>query len=213
MDFTSHSSQPSVEGAHIPGQNTVNNSPHNTARGRGKKLGDANKWLRAGYIVLLFSITIMLIAIALSFYSNNESEDKYVNSSAYQAVDVSVGGSSGDQIYFGNIKVLNNKYVVMDNVYYIPSSASASNVSLQPLVCQVDKPFNQIIVNRASINWWENLQSSGQVSKAIAAYVKAHPNGPSCPTSSPTTSSSSTTPSSTSPAPATTTTPTSTTKR
>src|ERR1019366_8947768 len=106
-------------------------------------------------------------------------------------VDVSVGGSNGDQIYFGNLKALNGSYMVLQNVFYIPSSSSSSNITLEPLVCQIDAPYNQMVINRASVNWWENLQSSGKVAQAVTAYEKSAKT-PSCPqASSPSSSSTS----------------------
>ena len=123
-----------------------------------------SKWLRIASVVLLFSITVLLVAIAFSFYFGNNDESKYLETGTFQAVDITGGSSNGDQIYFGNIKNINDKYLVLDNVYYIPPTTSSANINLEPLVCQVDVPFDQMIVNRTSVNWWENLQSSGHCS-------------------------------------------------
>jgi len=186
MDFSTRGTQQTVGSA-----DTGNVSP---SASRQKKFERSNlgKWLRAASVVLLLGITVLLIAIAFSLHTGNYDESKYINSGNFQAVDISVGGSSnGDQIYFGNIDALNNNYLVLDNVYYIPTTSSSSNITLEPLVCQVDAPFNRMVVNRASVNWWENLQSSGKVAQAITNYEKSSKT-PSCPTSSSSSSSSST---------------------
>jgi len=172
----------------------VNNSgmdsqPPKSRSPRSGRLFESSRLIRVLYVVLLAGIAILLIAIAFSFVFGTVSESKYINTTDFQAVDISVGGSTtGDQIYFGNIKSINNNYVVLNNVYYIPTSTtSSSNVTLEPLVCQIDKPVDQMVINRSSVNWWENLQPSSKVSTSIASYVKTNPNGPTCPTSSTTT--------------------------
>jgi hypothetical protein len=159
---------------------------------RSNKVFEGSRLIRVLYVILLAGIAILLVAIAFSFVFGPKSESGYVNKNDFQAVDISVGGSTtGDQIYFGNVKALTSSYVVLNNVYYIPTSTtSTSNVTLEPLVCQIDAPFDQMIINRSSVNWWENLQSSSKVSTSIASYEKSNPKGPTCPK----TSTSTTTP-------------------
>jgi hypothetical protein len=156
---------------------------------RSGKLFEGNKLIRVLYVVLLAGIAVLLIAISFSFVFGSNPESKYLNTKDFQAVDISVGGSTtGDQIYFGNIKSLNGNYLVLDNVYYIPTSTtSTSNVTLEPLVCQIDEPFDQMVINKSSVNWWENLQSGSKVSTSIASYEKSNPKGPTCPKSTTTT--------------------------
>jgi hypothetical protein len=203
MDF-SHNNRTTQPGVETPGG--ISSAHVTDSRGKHSKFsGNSDKWLRLASVVLLFSITVLLVAVAFSFYFGGSSESKYLQSGAFQAVDISVGGSSnGDQIYFGSIKDLNSKYLVLDNVYYIPSSTSGSNVSLEPLVCQIDMPYNRMVVNRSSVNWWENLQSTGQVAKAITNYQKTNPKGPTCPKTSATSAATSTTPTTNTSTPATT---------
>lgn len=195
MDFSNRSTQHASHAANTPSTSGDSAGSSTGGRNRSSSLPDnMSKWLRIASVVLLFSITILLIAVAISLYTGGNSESKYLQKDKFQAVDISVGGSSNsDQIYFGNIKQISDKYFVLDNVYYIPSSNSSSNITLQPLVCQVDKPFNRMVVNRTSVNWWENLQSDGQVAKAIASYQKSNPNGPTCPKNSSSSNSSSST--------------------
>ncbi|MGH7236944.1 MAG: hypothetical protein ACREGF_00220, partial [Candidatus Saccharimonadales bacterium] len=108
--------------------------------------------------------------------------------------DLSTGGSSGcDQIYFGKITTITSSYFVLQNVFYIPTSQNSSQVTLTPLVCQIDSPYDQMIVNRTNINWWENLQPGSQVVKSISQYNKTNNGHPTCPSSSSATGSNSST--------------------
>lgn len=194
MDF-------SVRGNHqtpgVPADSleTAGSPKHNKTKMRG-----FNKWGRVGGVFLLFALTVIVVASIFLIHYTNTDQWKYVNTNEFQAVDVSVGGSSsGDQIYFGQIKDIDTNYMILDDIYYIPAtSSSTSNITLQPLVCQVDNPFNQMVISLTSVNWWENLQNSGKVAQSILSYQKANPNGADCAalassTSTTTPSSSSTT--------------------
>ena len=147
-----------------------------------QKCADLNKWARVGGVFLLFALTVIVVASIFLIHYTNTDQWKYVNTNEFQAVDVSVGGSSsGDQIYFGQIKDIDTNYLILDDIYYIPAtSSSTSNITLQPLVCQVDNPFNQMVISLTSVNWWENLQNSGKVAQSILSYQKANPNGADC---------------------------------
>ena len=135
---------------------------------------------------VMLAITIVAVLFGIWSIAGFNMESLYVKSDKIQAVDVSIGGSSnGDQIYFGKIKKVTSKYIVLDDVFYIPASANGSNIQLEPLVCQIDKPINRMILNRGSVNWYENLQSDGQVAQAITNYEKSNPKTPSCPAPSP----------------------------
>lgn len=189
MDLSVRNGQQHNATSATPTSNTgVDASP----RGKSSRSGglfESNKLIRVLYVVLLAGIAILLIAISFSFVFGTNTESKYLNTKDFQAVDISVGGSTtGDQIYFGNVKSINSNYLVLNNVYYIPTSTtSSSNVTLEPLVCQIDEPFDQMVINRSSVNWWENLQPASKVSTSIASYQKSNPKGPTCPKSSTTT--------------------------
>lgn len=140
-----------------------------------------SKGLRFGAVVLLFSITVLLIAIAFSLYYGGTNESRYVQASNIQAVEVGTGGSTNSQLYFGNITTLNDKYLTLENVYFIPPSSSGNTLTLEPLVCEIDQPFSQMIISRVNVSWWENLQPSSKIASAITQYQKENPQGASCP--------------------------------
>lgn len=156
---------------------TSNSGVETSSKHRSGKLFESNRLVRVLYVFLLAGIAVLLISIAFIFGANSEA--KYINTNDFQAVNVSGSeSSSGDQIYYGKIKSLNSGYIVLDNVYYTTSSSS---VSVVPLVCQTGQPFDQLIISRNSVNWWENLQPTSKVSANIASYVKNNPDGATCP--------------------------------
>lgn len=176
MDF-------SVRGNHQPsGAPAESMEATGSPRHNKNKMSGLNKWSRVGGVVLLFALTVIVVASIFLIHYTNSDQWKYVNTSEFQAVDVSVGGSSsGDQIYFGQVKDIETNYLILDDIYYIPATTSStSNITLQPLVCQVDNPYNQMVISLSSVNWWENLQNSGKVAQSILSYQKANPNGANC---------------------------------
>lgn len=144
------------------------------------------KILRWTSVVLAGSLTVLVIAVVtLIAVSKTHEESKYVDTSSYQAVFL-----NGGQVYFGKITSLNNKYTALNNIYYLrvnqtvqpnaQSSNSSNDVSLVKLGCELHGPQDQMIINNEQIIFWENLKNDGQVTKAIAAYQKANPNGQNC---------------------------------
>jgi hypothetical protein len=111
MDF-------SVRGASHPGVNAQSPSGDGTPKhsSSSRAYGMSSKGFRLASVVLLFCITILLLAVIFLFHYGPADETKYVNANDFQAVDVNVGGStSSDQIYFGHVKVLNSGFVVHTN--------------------------------------------------------------------------------------------------
>lgn len=149
---------------------------------------------KAGSGVMLVLIALLVAVVAwFTYAATPASQTKYVNSSKMQAVFLNTG-----QVYFGNVKSLNKDYLVLTNVYYLQSasgsttadtSSSNQNVSLIKLGCELHKPYDLMVINTAQVTFWENLQSDGQVGKAVTEFQKANPKGQTCST---TTSASST---------------------
>ena len=121
--------------------------------------------------------------ICITVGGNQKSEDSYVDTGKLQAVFLNTG-----QVYFGNIKSLNDKYYVLTNIYYLQTASSSSssssnannNVSLVKLGCELHQPYDQMVINTSQVTFWENLQSDGQVAKAVATFQKDNPNGQKC---------------------------------
>lgn len=159
-------------------------------------------------------IALIVAVIAVIGFEAPKSQGGYVYTNKLQAVFLNTG-----QVYFGNIKTINPQFLVLVNIFYLQTSSNSSststsaknNVSLVKLGCELHAPYDQMVINMSQVTFWENLQSTGQVAKAVAQYYKTYPNGQTCnnsklgsaPTSSSVqssspSSSSSTTPSSSS---------------
>jgi hypothetical protein len=148
---------------------------------------DKGKWSRIGAVAFLIAIVALIVGIATLAASGPKAEVKYVDSSKLQAVFLNTG-----QVYFGNIKALNNKYFVVSNIYYLQtsnangtssaasSSTANTNVTLVKLGCELHEPYDQMVINSDQVTFWENLQDNGQVAKAVATFEKQNPNGQKC---------------------------------
>lgn len=179
MDFSNRSTQTQ---AAVP-------SAHTTAPAGGAGVGrnnkaDRSKLARIAKMVVVAAVAILLVvtAITVGLGAKNNDEQKYVDSSKLQAVFLNTG-----QVYFGKITTLNSKYFVVDDIYYLQTSstgttAAAANtsVSLVKLGCELHSPRDEMVINRAQVTFWENLQDSGQVAKAVATFQKANPSGQKC---------------------------------
>jgi hypothetical protein len=179
MDFSNRSSQTQ---AAAPSVHTTAPAGGNGASRNNK--ADRSKLARIGTIVVVAAVAILLVfaAVAVGFGSRGNDEQQYVQSSKLQAVFLNTG-----QVYFGKIKTLNSKYFVVNDIYYLQTSstgtaAAAANtsVSLVKLGCELHSPLDQMVINRSQVTFWENLQDSGQVAKAVATFQKANPSGQKC---------------------------------
>lgn len=164
--------------------------------------------LRVVSVALLFGVTILIVAL-LSLVANvgTKPESKFVDGNKLQAVFL-----NGGQVYFGNIKELNDKYVQMNNIYYLrvnqtvqPNQTTAAgqaqaqnDISLVKLGCELHGPADEMQINREQVIFWENLKDDGQVAKAVADYKKQNPKGQDC--NAQQSQSTGTTPASTTPA-------------
>lgn len=178
VDFPNRSSQTHAGSAPV--------APAPVAGAKKSSQGNNNKLFRIGVVAAVAALVVILIGLTvLTFSSNNDKgEAKYVDSSKLQAVFLNTG-----QVYFGNVKTLNSKYMVVTNIYYLQTSNSSSSstttnsntsVSLVKLGCELHEPYDQMIVNRDQVTFWENLQDNGQVAKAVATFEKQNPNGQKC---------------------------------
>lgn len=171
MDFTNRDNRPQAA------------APAATSAG-GRRSGKDNKWGRIGVVAAVAAIVVLLLGITiLAAAGGDKQESKYVDSNKLQAVFLNTG-----QVYFGNIKSLNSKYFVLTNIYYLQtsnsgsgsSSAANSNVTLVKLGCELHEPYDQMVINRDQVTFWENLQDNGQVAKAVSTFKQQNPNGQKC---------------------------------
>lgn len=161
--------QPAVAGA----------SNHNK-----KNRSDKGKWSRIGVVVMVAAVVILLVSLSAALAYSPKGEDQYVDTNKLQAVFLNTG-----QVYFGHVKALNSKYYVLTNIYYLQtsnssstasSSSTANNVTLVKLGCELHQPYDQMVINADQVTFWENLQSDGQVAKAVSTFQQQNPNGQKC---------------------------------
>lgn len=183
MEFSNRNAQSSPATAPAPSVTA------GVPSGNHKKGRDYNKnsnWNRITSVILGAAVIILLIALVLLIsFGGIKSEDSYVDANKLQAVFLNTG-----QVYFGNVKALNSKYLILTNIYYLQttnssasgSSASSSNpnITLVKLGCELHRPYDQMVINRSEVTFWENLQDNGQVAKAVSTFEKDNPNGQKC---------------------------------
>jgi len=178
MEFTNRgASQPAVA--------------HPSTNNKQNRWKDGPKWLRITWVILLFSVTIVVAALTITLYLGGPKEYKQVNPDQQQAVFLTNG-----QVYFGKIKSINSRYVDLRGVYYLnvnqqvqpnqetDKDKAQNNISLVKLGCELHGPSDQMLINRDQVTFWENLKDDGQVAKAVTEWVKQNPNGQKCQTSS-----------------------------
>jgi len=183
MDFRQTNSTPVNRPEVAPAAPVVDQSNFKKSRGS----DSLPKWLNLLNVVILFGISALLVLLAFSFSrSDNTSESKLVDHNQYQAVFLSNG-----QVYFGNVTSINNDYVRLVNIYYLTqgsttatdttTAAADSDYTLVKLGCQqIHHPYDQMIINRSQVTFWENLNKDGKVAQSIESFKKQNPNGPDC---------------------------------
>lgn len=170
---------------------------------RNKRDRKAGEWWRLGTVLVVAAIAVLIAAVIVVVIAGGDSvkaEDKYVDTNKLQAVFLNTG-----QVYFGHVQSLNDKYFVVNDIYYLQAtsgngssssaSTSGSNVTLVKLGCELHRPYDQMVINSDQVTFWENLQSDGQVAKAVSTFQQQNPNGQKCAdqsSSAPTTSGSTT---------------------
>lgn len=169
-----------------------------------RKRGFSIPSLRFITMFLFFCVTVLVLSlISYSVLSSNFSEGNRIDKKNMQAVFL-----NGGQVYFGNIKTLNDHFIRLDNIYYLrvnqqvqpdqnTSSSQNNDVSLVKLGCELHGPQDEMLINRDQVIFWENLKDNGQVEKAVAQFVQQNPNGQTCAANS----SASPTPTTPSPSP------------
>lgn len=141
-----------------------------------RRLSFGVKFMRAEIFTVLLGVALLLVAVALyAGLASPAAESRQINTKEYQAVFLTNG-----QVYFGKVTDLNNKYLVLTNVFYIennsPSSTTTtqnSNYTLRKLgTTELHLPEDKMVVNRDTVTFWENLKDTSQVVTKINEYYK-----------------------------------------
>lgn len=140
-----------------------------------------HRLLNATYITLLFSITILIVAVVLSLFlfdGNRNKEDQFVDTGKYQAVFL-----NGGQVYFGKVTNLNKDYMTLTNIYYLTpnqavqsdsskNSNSANNFTIRKLGCELHRPQDVMVIDHSQIIFWENLKDDSSENTVPGAIKK-----------------------------------------
>jgi hypothetical protein len=180
MDFSNRSSQqasgPRLGSVFSP-QNNGDDSRDNKDAKDSKKGGVKNKlhpskWVSGLSLLVLFGTALLILALIGWLITSHDSESSLVDSKKLQAVFL-----TNNQVYFGKVTSLNRNYLVLNDIYYLQqqssgtnATASSGNIQLIKLGCELHKPTDQMVVNRSEVEFWENLQSDGQVATAVKNY-------------------------------------------
>ncbi len=143
------------------------------------------KIMKLASVILLFSSTILVVALLLSFVfsDNRKQEGTFVDTSKMQAVFM-----NGGQVYFGKITNLNKEYMTLQDIYYLKvnqavqpgSEQKANDISLVKLGCELHGPEDLMVVKQSQVIFWENLKDDGKVAQAVDQFKSQNPNGLEC---------------------------------
>jgi hypothetical protein len=144
------------------------------------------------FLVILISSAILIVALALfiALTPGARQESSYVNKERLQAVFL-----NGGQVYFGRIRVLDNNFIRLTDVYYLrvneelqPEGQASdalrqqggADIELVKLGCELHGPEDEMLINREQVIFWENLKEEGQVSQAVINFIQNNPEGQQC---------------------------------
>lgn len=183
MDFLHRSANNQPQRGTGGGQGPSATATPNMERANKMMDVDQPRWLRVVFVAMLFSVTILVLAIAVLFYSGRANEGQLVDKNKKQAVFLTNG-----QVYFGQLKEINSEFFNLQDIYYLNSQSNNSNskdsqatsFSLVKLGCELHGPSDQMVINRQQVSFWENLKTDGKVAKAIDQWKSENPTGQKC---------------------------------
>ena len=133
-----------------------------------------SKIVMAVFITAVFLVSIATIA---GFWTDRDSQK--IDDTTFQAVFLNNG-----QVYFGRLSDINDRYVVLTNVYYLQNKTAdqaevgaatkdeaakddKNQLQLNKLGNEVHGPQAQMFIVRENISFWENLKTDSKVIEAI----------------------------------------------
>jgi uncharacterized protein YxeA len=160
----------------------TNNAPTSTGAqhtvphfGNGGGMSDSHASANSKKVIVAVIIAVAIIVVgglALWGWKTMGSASSFVKSDKYQALFLTNG-----QVYFGKLSNVDDKYVKLDNIYYLQvqqsvqpadkNSSSNPQVSLAKLGSELHGPDDTMLVNRDQVLFWENLKDDGRVVQAI----------------------------------------------
>lgn len=130
--------------------------------------------------LLAIAALIVLVAFALGAFGKPAHPlSRLVDKEGWQAVFLSNG-----QVYFGKITAIDNKMIILEDIYYLQvdqqiqpeqgedAQSQEPQVTLAKLGSELHGPQDQMFISTDEVVFWENLKSKddSQVVKAILDY-------------------------------------------
>lgn len=144
------------------------------AAGQDTRQGSKKRGRRFGKKMWLIIVAIVIIAAIVGGSIWYFSRSQQIDSSRYQAVFLNNG-----QVYFGKLHDYYGDRPYLTNVYYIQGAtqgtaatnttagAADANQQLVKLGSEIHAPDNEMILNKSSILFVENLTTGGKVTQLI----------------------------------------------
>lgn len=177
MEFSSRGIRPNERAAAPAAGNVADTKGAKTPLSTKFKTMGNSKGSRILFLSLLITATVLSIA-AILLISLRDGETGYVNKDGYQVVAL-----ADKQVYFGKVTSVNDTYISITDVYYLnqsDSSNASNDVRLIKRGGEVHCPADRMTISRAQVNFWENIQPTGQIAKLIEEWKQKNPNGQAC---------------------------------
>ena len=170
-----------------PSGNSAPTSGHTSTSKTKSRNKTLHKFMKISAITLLFSGTILVVAMLLIIVFGNKNasnEAEYVDTSKHQAVFM-----NGGQVYFGKITELNKSYITLQDIYYLQVNQQVqpkqgeqqqNDVTLVKLGCELHGPQDLMVIKQDQVIFWENLKEDGKVAEAVKQFQSQNPNGLQC---------------------------------
>ncbi len=122
-------------------------------------------------LIVVVVIIVILLALCVGGWKMMMA-DSAVKKGQYQAIFMTNG-----QVYFGKLSNINEKYVQLNNIYYLQvqqsvqpadnKSGDQPKVSLAKLGSELHGPEDEMHISRDQLLFWENLKDDSKVVTAI----------------------------------------------
>lgn len=138
-----------------------------------------NKRRALGFVALGIAVVVLVGLIFLGstlLPRTTAGGMKDVKTDQYQAVFL-----NNNQVYFGKITTINDKSIVLTDIYYLqvqqgvqPEEKTQDNqqLSLAKLGGELHGPEDTMFINPQQVLFWENLKNDGKVVQAIKSASK-----------------------------------------
>ncbi len=121
---------------------------------------------------VLVALAVLLV-LAGAWYMLRGNVASTIDGGKQQAVFFTNG-----QVYFGKLRVINNEYMKLTDIYYLQAktanadnpqqTSNGSDVQLIKLGDEIHGPEDEMVFSKSQVLFFENLKPDGNVSKTIA---------------------------------------------